>query len=132
MVQRCKVRLTPTTTVPCSNAAKMQNPLKLAGVPQPNKTISAASRLKFTILWGNVGEILLFNKFFFPIVNLCLSYEDIDRQSCVMVPRCGIFGVFLRPAFPASHVQHTSDLHFKFALRPHHVWKYGRHPICSR
>jgi len=20
---------------------------------------------------------------------------------------------------------------FKFALRPHHVWKYGRHPICS-
>ena len=19
----------------------------------------------------------------------------------------------------------------KFALRPHHVWKYGRHPICD-
>jgi len=26
-------------------------------------------------------------------------------------------------------VQHVSDLHPKFALRPHHVWKYGRHPI---
>jgi len=25
-------------------------------------------------------------------------------------------------------VQHVSDLHLKFALRPHHVWKYGRHP----
>jgi len=36
---------------------------------------------------------------------------------------------FLRPAFPASRVQHVSDLHPKFALRPHHVWKYGRHPI---
>jgi len=29
-------------------------------------------------------------------------------------------------------VQHISDLHSKFALRPHDVWKYGRHPMCSR
>jgi len=28
-------------------------------------------------------------------------------------------------------VQHISDMHPKFALRPHHVWKYGRHPICD-
>jgi len=28
-------------------------------------------------------------------------------------------------------VQHVSDLHPKFALRPHHVWKYGRHPISD-
>jgi len=28
-------------------------------------------------------------------------------------------------------VQQVSDLHLKFALRPHHVWQYGRHPICS-
>jgi len=27
----------------------------------------------------------------------------------------------LRPVFPASRVQHISDLHSKFALRPHHV-----------
>jgi len=39
------------------------------------------------------------------------------------------FGDFLHPEFPASRVQHVSDLHPKFALRPHHVWKYGRHPI---
>jgi len=26
-------------------------------------------------------------------------------------------------------VQQVSDLHSKFALRPHHVWKYGRHPV---
>ena len=37
------VWLTPTTRVPCSNAAKTRNPLKLAVVPQTNETISAAS-----------------------------------------------------------------------------------------
>jgi len=43
-----------------------------------------------------------------------------------------IFGDFLRPVFSVSRVQHISDPHSKFALRPHHVWKYGRHPMCSR
>jgi len=38
---------------------------------------------------------------------------------------------FLRPVFPATHMQHISD-HSKFTLRPHHVWKYGRHPISDR
>jgi len=38
--------------------------LKLAGVPQTNETTSAASRPKFTILQGHVGEILLLNMFF--------------------------------------------------------------------
>jgi len=28
-------------------------------------------------------------------------------------------------------MQQVSDLHLKFALRPHRVWKYGRHPICG-
>ena len=58
------VWLTPTTRVPCSNAAKTRNPLKFAGVPQTNETISAASGPKFTILWGDVEEILLLSKFF--------------------------------------------------------------------
>jgi len=22
-------------------------------------------------------------------------------------------------------------MHSKFALRPHNVWKYGRHPMCG-
>jgi len=50
-----KVSLTPTAGVPCSNAAKMRNPLKLAGVPQTTGPISAASRPKFTTLWGTSG-----------------------------------------------------------------------------
>jgi len=42
-----------------------------------------------------------------------------------------IFGDILRPVFSASRVQHVSDLHLKFVPRPHHVWKYGVHPICD-
>ena len=50
LCQRRKVWLTPTTRLPCSNASKTQNPLKLAGVPQTKEPISAASGPKFTIL----------------------------------------------------------------------------------
>jgi len=42
-----------------------------------------------------------------------------------------IFGDFLRPVFSASRVQHVLDLHLKFALRPHHVWEYGRHQSAA-
>jgi len=38
----------------------------------------------------------------------------------------------MRPVFSASRVQQVSDLRLKFALRPHHVWKYDRHPISDR
>jgi len=58
------VWLMPTTSVPCRNAAKTRNPLKLLGVPQTNERISAARGPKFTILWRHVWEILLLNKFF--------------------------------------------------------------------
>ena len=58
------VWLTPITTVPCSNAAKTRNPLKLPGVLQTNETISVASGPTFTILWGHLEEILLLKKFF--------------------------------------------------------------------
>jgi len=50
LFQHHKVWLTPTTRVSCSNAAKMQNPLKCAGVPQTRQQISAASGLNFAIL----------------------------------------------------------------------------------
>jgi len=90
--------LTPSTGVPCSNAAKTRNPLKLAGVPQTTGRISAASGPKFTILRALVKEILLLN-IFFPIVDTFLSSEDIARQICVMVPRWRFFDDFLRPVF---------------------------------
>ena len=63
-------------------------------------------------------EVSAFNKLF-PIVDTCLSCEDTARQSCD--------DDFARPVFSASRVQeHISDMRPKFALRPHHVWKYGR------
>ena len=92
-VQRRKVWLTPTAGVPCSNAAKTRNSLKFLGVPQTPEPISAASKPKFTILWGHLEDILLLHNFF-SIVDTCLSCEDIVRQSCAMVPRWQIFGDF--------------------------------------
>ena len=89
-VQRRKVWLTPTTRMPCSNAANTPNPLKFAGVPQTRQQVSAVSVPKFTILWGHVGEILLFNNFF-PTVDMCLGCEDIARQSCTMMRRWRFF-----------------------------------------
>jgi len=100
-----------------------------AGVPQTNETISAASKPKFTIFWEHVEEILLPNKFF-SIVGMCFNCEDIARQICAMVPWWRFFWRVFASCISASGVQHVS-VHLKFALRPHHVWKYGRHPICD-
>jgi len=119
-----------TAEMPCSNAAKTRNPFKYGGVPQTGKPISTAIGPKFTILRGHVEDILLLNNFF-PIVDICLSCEDIARQSFAMVPRWRFLATFLHPVFSASRVLQVLDLHLKFALRPHHVWKYGRHPICD-
>ena len=104
--------------MPCSNAAKTRNPLKFAEVPQTTGWISAVSRPQFTILWGHVEDISLLNNFF-PIVDMCLSCEDIARQIVRWCPDGDFWRLFC-------------VLHVKFALRPHHVWKYGRHPIYGR
>jgi len=53
--------------MPCSNAAKTQNPLKFVGVPQTRQQISAVSRPQFIILWGHLEDILLLKKFFFRL-----------------------------------------------------------------
>ena len=106
--------------MPCSSAAQTRNPLKFAGVPQTTGSISVASRPKFTI-FGDIWRTYCCLTSFFPIVDTCLSCEDIARQSCAMTPRWRFFASFLRPVFSASRLQQVSDLHLKFALRPHHV-----------
>jgi len=122
-----KVWLTPTTRVPCSNAAKTRNPLKFAGVPQTRQQISAVSGPKFIILSGYVEEVLLLTGFFRLLMHALVAEIQPDK-----VVRWYRQVDFLRPVFSASRVQHVADLHSKFALRPHHVWKYGRHPISDR
>jgi len=75
-----------------------------------------------------VEEVLLFKKCF-PIVNTCLSCEDIARQSCAMMPRWRLFA----SCVSASRVHYISDLHSKFALRPHDKrslkWAWPHHVI---
>ena len=122
-----KFGLTPNTGVSCSNAAKTRNSYKFAGVPQTPEQIPAVSGPKFTILWRHVEQILLLTSFF-SIVDMCLSCKDIARQSCAKVPRWRFFG----SCISANRVQHIPDLRSKFALRPHHVPKYGKHAISDR
>ena len=117
--------------LPCSNAAKTRKPLKVAGVSQTPETISAASRPKFTILWGYVQEIVPLNKFFSNFRYMPQLRRYSSTKLCDGA-QMAILGDFQRPVFSASRMQHISDLHSKFALRPHHVWKYGRHPISDR
>ena len=72
--------------------------------------------------------MLLLN--FFPIVDVP-QLRRYSPSNCAMVPRWRFLETFLRPVFSASLVQQVSDLHLKFALKPHYVWKYGRHPVCG-
>jgi len=124
-------RLFNTAVWLCSNAAKKRNPLKFAGCHKLTKRSQSPvgqSSPYCKDMWGRYCCLTSF----FPIVDTCHNCEDIVRQCCAMVCRWRFFASFLRPVFPASREQHISDLHFKFALGPHHVWKYGRHPICGR
>ena len=130
LLNAAKFWLTPTTrcravTLPrCETCWNLQGCLKLPDGSQP---LVSRSSLYCGDMWRTYRCLTSF----FPIVDTCLSCEDIASQSCAMVPRWRFLETFLRPAFPASRVQQVSDLHLKFALRPHHVWKYGRHPICG-
>jgi len=115
--------------MPCSNAAKTQNPLKFIGVPQTPEPISAVSRPTFTILSGHVSleEVLMLNNFFSD----CRYMPYLRRYGPTKL--CdGDEMAILRPVFAASRVQRISDVHSKFTLRPHHVPKYGKHPISDR
>ena len=62
----------------------------------------------------------------------CRYMPQLRRYSPTKLCDGAKMAIFLRPVFSASRVQHISDMHSKFALRPHHVWKYGRHPISDR
>ena len=67
------------TRVSYSNATRMRNPLKFAGVPQTNETISVASSPKFTILWGHVEEILLLKIFFRLSIHALVAKIEPDK-----------------------------------------------------
>ena len=67
---------------------------------------------------------------FFPIVDS--THALATKIQPEKIVRWCQNGDFLRSVFSASRVQHISDMYSKFALRTHHVWMYGRHPISDR
>jgi len=130
-VQRRKVCLTPTTRCHAVTLPRREIRWNLQGCPRlldRSLPLVGLSLPYYDDMWRTYCCLTSFS----PIVNTCLSCEDIAWQRCAMVPRWRFLAIFLRPVFSASCVQHISDLHSKFALGPRHVWKYGRHPMCGR
>ena len=130
-VQRRKVWLTPTTRCRAVTLPRRETRRNLQGCPKlPDRSqpLVGRSSLYYEDMWRTYCCLTSF----FPIVDTRLSCEDIARQSGAMVPRWRFLATFLCPVFAASRVQHVSDLHLKFALRPHQVCKYGRHLLCDR
>ena len=123
------VWLTPTTRVPCITLPRRKTRWNYPGSPKLTKR-SQPLVGRSSPYCGPCRRYCCLTSFF-PIVNTCLSCEDIAWQSCGIVPRWQFLATFLGPAFAASRVQHLSDLHSKFTLGPHHVSKYGRHPTCG-
>ena len=122
-VQRRKVWLTLTTRVLCSNAAKTRNTLKFAGIPQTRQHISAASGPKFTISEHMCGRhccLACFSR-----LSIRALVAKIESGNLVRWCADGEFLAIFASCISGSRVQHASDVHPKFALRPHHVWKYG-------
>jgi len=98
----CKVWLASGERRPCSNEAKTRNPLKLAEVPQTTGPISAASGPNSPYC-GEIWRRYCCLTSIFPIVDACLSCDDIARQSCTMVLRWRIFGDFCDCIFSEPH-----------------------------
>ena len=81
---------------------------------------------------------MLLNKFFFRLSIHALVAKIHALAAKVWpdkvvgwCPDGDFLAIFLRAVFSESLVQHVSDLNSKFTLKPHHVWKYGRHPISD-
>jgi len=129
-VQHRKVWLTPTTRCHAVMLPRRKTRWNLQGslkLPDRSQPLMGQSSPDCAGMWRTYCCLTSFC----PIVDTCLSCEDIARQSSAMVPRWRFSAIFLRPVFSASRVPQVSELHLKFALRPHHVWNYGRHPICG-
>jgi len=76
-------------------------PIRISWPIWPMAHDPSTHSLLCSILCERVEETMLLNKFF-PIVDACLSCEDMARQSCAMVPRWRFFGDLLGPVFPLA------------------------------
>jgi len=76
-------------------------------------------------------EILLLNKLYFRLLIRALVAKIWPDKVVRWCPDGEFLAIFVS-CISSGRVQHISDLYSKFTLRPHHVWKYGRHPISDR
>ena len=91
------VWLTPTTSVPYSNAAKTRKPLKFTGVPQTRQRISAVSIGRSSPYCGDMWRTYRCFTSFFRL-SIHASYAKIQPDKFV---RWCQNGDFLRPVFAA-------------------------------
>jgi len=85
-VQRCKVWLTPTTRCRAETLPRRETHSNLEGCPKlvnRSQPLLGRSSPYYEDMWRTYCSLTSF----FPIVDMCLSCEDIARQSCAMVPR---------------------------------------------
>jgi len=126
-VQRRKVWLTPllacrAVTLPRHESHwNLQRCPKLAKRSQP---LGGRSSPYYDDVWGRYRCLTSFFR-----LSIHASTAKIQPDKVV---RCAKMAIFCVLYYQRARVQHISDMHSKFALRPHHVWKYGRHPISDR
>ena len=118
-VLECRAVMLPR----CKSRWNLQGCPKLANRSQP---LVGQSSPYYEDMWMSLRYWIL--TIFFQ---LSIRASAAKIQSNKVVRWCQN-GKFLHPVFSASRMQHISDMHSKFTLRPHHVWKYGRHPISDR
>jgi len=122
------VWLTPTTGVPCSNAAKTRNAFKFAGCPKlasRSQPLVGRSSPYYKDMWRRYRCLTSF----FPIVDTCLSCEDTARESCAMVPKWRFFASCICSELRAAHFRPAFWIRTK-ATPCVEVWY--RHPISGR
>ena len=102
----CKVWLASVERRRCSNEAKTRNPLKCAGRPKLTKRsqpLVGRSSPYCKVMWRRYCCLISF----LPIVDTCVSCEDIARQSSAMVPRWRFLATFFASCIcsepPAAH-----------------------------
>ena len=79
-----------------------------------------------------IGTQSMVNKFFRLSIRALIAKIGLYADN--VVGWCPDGDFFASCIFSETRVARftVSDLQSKFALRPHHVWKYGRHPISDR
>ena len=109
-----------TSTVRASETRRRETRWNLQGCPKlPDWSQLLVGRS--SPYCGNMWRRYCCLTSFFQIVDTCLSWEDIARQSCVMVPRSRFFEDFLCPVDSCKRCQ-LSLFGGKFISEAQFVW----------